>query len=155
MTHQRRPHACWSLPIKAIASLRSNTTISLSAVQRTCGQLPDPASHHCYTVRCTFFSAISGTGHQRGSVNYKNQMLIKILKDILPNGELAWQASAIAYQQASSKEKLRDWDDTKKHWIQNSCNGMKRRMGSTGGVAIASIHSLPSKNQSWIRCMWV
>jgi hypothetical protein len=50
-------------------------------------------------------------GHQRGSVNYKNYVLIRIEKDILPNGKLAWQAVALAYQEASSKEKLRDWDD--------------------------------------------
>jgi hypothetical protein len=45
-------------------------------------------------------------GRQKGSVNYKNEVLIKIVKDILPNGELAWQVVAIAYQKASSKQKL-------------------------------------------------
>ncbi len=44
-----------------------------------------------------FFSAISGMGHQRGSVNYKNEVLLQIMKDILPNSEIACQAVAIAY----------------------------------------------------------
>ncbi len=48
-----------------------------------------------------FFSAIFGMGCQRGSVNYKNEVLIQIVKDILSNDELAWQAVAIAYQEAS------------------------------------------------------
>jgi hypothetical protein len=61
-----------------------------------------------------FSSNISGMGRQRGSVNYKNAVLIQIVKDILPNGEIAWQAVAIPYQEASGKEKLRDWNNIKK-----------------------------------------
>ncbi len=85
-----------------------------------------------------FFSAISVVGHQRGSVKYKNEEHIQIVKDILLNGELAWQAVAIAYQEASSKEKLRDWDDIKEDWIKNLCNWMKKPMGSTGGRQLHS-----------------
>jgi hypothetical protein len=84
-----------------------------------------------YTVH--FFSAISGMGRQRGSVNCKNEVLIQIVKGIFPNSELAWQAVAIAYQGASSEEKLRDWDGIKKDWIHNLCNGMKKPTSSMGG----------------------
>jgi hypothetical protein len=94
-------------------------------------------------------------GHQSCSVNYKNEVLIQIWKFIFPNDELAWQAVAIAYQEASSKEKLRDWDDIKKHLIKNLCNGMKKPTGSMGGMVITPIHALLSKKESWIRHMRV
>jgi hypothetical protein len=39
-----------------------------------------------------------------GSVNYKNNLLISIIEVILPNGELGWEAVAIAYQERLNEE---------------------------------------------------
>jgi hypothetical protein len=36
--------------------------------------------------------------HKKGLVNYKNNLLISIIEEILPNGELGWEAVTIAYQ---------------------------------------------------------
>jgi hypothetical protein len=35
---------------------------------------------------------------KKGTVNYKNDVLINIVEEILLNGELGWEAIAIAYQ---------------------------------------------------------
>jgi hypothetical protein len=34
-------------------------------------------------------------GRRKGAVNYKNNVLIKIVGEILPNGEYGWQAVAL------------------------------------------------------------
>ena len=69
---------------------------------------------------------------RKGSVNYKNEALIKIIGEILPNGEYGWDAVAAAYQKVSNEEALRDTADLKKHWIKNLCNNMKKLTGRTG-----------------------
>jgi hypothetical protein len=66
---------------------------------------------------------------KKGLVNYKNKLLINIMADILPNGEYNWQTIALAYQEQSKKEILRDTADMKKHWIKVLCNGMKKPTG--------------------------
>jgi hypothetical protein len=33
----------------------------------------------------------------KGSMNYKNKVLIKIINKLLPNGEVGWEAVATAY----------------------------------------------------------
>jgi hypothetical protein len=35
---------------------------------------------------------------KKGTANYKNDVLIDIIEEILPHGELGWEAVAIAYQ---------------------------------------------------------
>jgi hypothetical protein len=69
---------------------------------------------------------------KKGAVNYKNDVLIDIVEEILPNGELGWEAVAIAYQAKTNEESLRDTTDVKKHWLKNLCNSMKKPMGQTG-----------------------
>jgi hypothetical protein len=70
---------------------------------------------------------------KKGTVNYKNNVLIDIVEEILPNGELGWEAIAIAYQAKTNEESLWDTTDVKKHWLKNLCNSMKKPMGWTGG----------------------
>jgi hypothetical protein len=41
---------------------------------------------------------------KKGYVNYKNDVLIDIVEEILPNGELGWEAVAIAYQAKLNEE---------------------------------------------------
>ena len=68
-------------------------------------------------------------GRRKGAVNYKNNVLIKIVGEILPNSEYGWQAVANAYQEETKEETTRDTSDLKKHWIKNLCNNMKKPTG--------------------------
>ena len=69
----------------------------------------------------------------KGAVNYKNDILINIILEILPNGEYGWQAVSFAYHEQSKKKDPRNTDDLKRHWIKTLCNGMKKPMGKSGG----------------------
>ncbi len=69
---------------------------------------------------------------KKGVVNYKNNVLINIIEEILPNGELGWEAVAIPYQGKSNEEMQQDTTDVKKHWMKNLCNSMKKPTGQTG-----------------------
>jgi hypothetical protein len=40
------------------------------------------------------------------SVNYKNNLLIPIVSELLSNGDLGWQAVAAAYQEQTKEEFL-------------------------------------------------
>ena len=64
-----------------------------------------------------------------GAKNYKNDVLIAIIEEVLPNGELGWDAVALAYQEQTSEETKRDTDDLKRYWIRNLCKGMKKPTG--------------------------
>jgi hypothetical protein len=44
----------------------------------------------------------------------------------LPNDEYGWGTVALAYQEQSKEEILRNPTDMKKHWIKVLCNGMKK-----------------------------
>jgi hypothetical protein len=70
---------------------------------------------------------------RKGSVNYKNEVLIKLINKILPNGEYGRQAVAIAYLDQTKEKALHNSMDIKKHWIKNPCNNMKKPMGQMGG----------------------
>ena len=69
---------------------------------------------------------------RKGARNYKNKLLICIIAQVLPNGELGWQAVATAYKEAAGEDTVRNSDDIKKHWVRNCCNGMKKPTGQTG-----------------------
>jgi hypothetical protein len=73
------------------------------------------------------------TGHCKGAKNYKNEVLIRCVLDILPNDEYGWQAVALAYQEAAQEDEVRNTDDLKKHWIKKLCNGMQKPTGWQGG----------------------
>jgi hypothetical protein len=68
----------------------------------------------------------------KGSVNYKNKVLIKIINKLLPNGEVAWEAVCTAYFNQSKEEALRNTTNVRKHWIKNLCNNMQKPTGRTG-----------------------
>ena len=65
-------------------------------------------------------------------VNYRNEILINIVSNLLPNGEYAWQAIATAYQAESGEIDPRDTSDLKKHWHKVLCNGGKKPTGKPG-----------------------
>ncbi len=84
--------------------------------------------------KARFFSVVATMPHKKGSVNYKNKLLINIVADVLPNGEYGWQIIALAYQEQLKEEILHDNADMKKHWIKVLCNGMKKPTGQMGEV---------------------
>jgi hypothetical protein len=86
-----------------------------------------PTSH-----KAQFFSVIATMLHKKGSVNYKNELLIDIVADVLPNGEYSWQTVSLAYPEQLKEEILCNSADMKKHWIKVLCNGMKKPTGWTG-----------------------
>ncbi len=53
-------------------------------------------SRLCQLTLACFLSAAVSMARRKGSVNYKNEVLIKVIGEILPNGEYGWQAVAIA-----------------------------------------------------------
>jgi hypothetical protein len=53
-----------------------------------------PAPH-----KARFFCVVATMPRKKGSVNYKNKLLINIVEDVLPNGEYSWQTIALAYQE--------------------------------------------------------
>lgn len=69
-----------------------------------------------------------------GSRNYKNDLLIPIIEQILPNGEYSWEAVALAYQEQSREPTKRDNDDIKRHWLRNLCKGMVKPTGQPGAA---------------------
>ena len=53
-------------------------------------------------LKTCFVSVIRKMLHKKGAVNYKNDVLIDIIEEILPHGQTAWEAIAIAYQEKTS-----------------------------------------------------
>jgi hypothetical protein len=53
--------------------------------------------------------------HTKGSVNYKNNVLINIINELLPNGEVAWEAVCTAYFTQLKEKALRNTTDVRKH----------------------------------------
>jgi hypothetical protein len=81
---------------------------------------------YCSPFLANFFPAIRQfnvtMARTKGSVNYKNKVLIKIINELLPNGEVAWKAVCTAYFNQSKENALRNTTDVRKHWIKNLCN---------------------------------
>jgi hypothetical protein len=67
-----------------------------------------------------------------GAKNYKNNLLIPIVAEILPNGEYGWSAVALAYQEQAREDEPRNTDDLKRHWVKNLCQNMKKPTGRPG-----------------------
>ena len=65
----------------------------------------------------------------KGAKNYKNDLLIPIVTEILPNGEFGWAAVALAYQEQAQEKDPRNTDDLKRQWIKNLCQNMKKPTG--------------------------
>jgi hypothetical protein len=80
----------------------------------------------------------------KGSFDYKNKVLIKIVNELLPNDEVGWEAVATAYFNQSKEEVLCNTTDVRKHWIKNLCNNTQKLTGRMG------------KYGDWIhRCMLI
>ena len=71
-------------------------------------------------------------GRRSGTPNYKNDILIAIIEELLPNGNLQWQTVAQRYMELSGELQLRSVDDLKKHWHFKLCNKLNKPTGRTG-----------------------
>jgi len=71
-------------------------------------------------------------GRRSGTPNYKNDILIAIIEELLPNGNLQWQTVAERYMLLSGELQLRSVDDLKKHWHFKLCNKLNKPTGRTG-----------------------
>ncbi len=78
------------------------------------------------------FSAVGRMPHFEGTINYKNDILINFISEVLPNGEYGWQAVLFAYHEKSKEEQLRNTDNLKRHWNKICCDWMKKPMGKPG-----------------------
>jgi hypothetical protein len=68
----------------------------------------------------------------KGKANYKVDMLIMLVEEMLPNGAQAWQEVAVLYQSRSREMVLQDHDDAKRHWVDKCCNKFKKPTGTPG-----------------------
>jgi hypothetical protein len=57
--------------------------------------------------------AVMPRSKAKGAKNYKNEVLIPIVAEILPNGEYGWSAVALAYQEQAREDDPRNTDDLK------------------------------------------
>ena len=68
----------------------------------------------------------------KGAKNYKNDLLIPIVTEILPNGEYGWSAVALAYQEQAREDDPHNTDNMRRHWVKNLCQNMKKPTGKPG-----------------------
>jgi hypothetical protein len=102
--------------------------------------------HYSPSLAC-FFSAAISMARKKGSVNYKNEVLIQLINKTLHNSEYGWQAVAMTYQEKTKEEALHDCADVKKHWIKNLRNNMKKPTDWTGedGIQINRCMAIEKK----------
>ena len=72
----------------------------------------------------------------RKSPNYKNHILLEIIKGIEPAGRVDWERVAVRYQENSNEAVLRDYQDIKRHFIQKMCNSQKKVTGESSAVKL-------------------
>ena len=85
----------------------------------------------------------------KGAKNYKNDLLIPIIAEILPNGEYSWSAVALAYQEQAQENDPRNTDDLKRHWIKNLCQNMKKPTGKPARTMIVRIAASSLNARLW------
>ena len=78
--------------------------------------------------------------HARGAKNYKKEVLLEVVKEILPVQAYAWEEVANLYMERFGENNIRDKDDVKRHFVENLCNKFKKPTGSAGGAKNLSWH---------------
>jgi hypothetical protein len=71
-------------------------------------------------------------GRPPGACNYKNDMLISIVKEHLPQGLEAWREVALAYQRESGEATLCHGEYLRDNWILKLCSRMQKPTGKPG-----------------------
>ena len=57
------------------------------------------------------------TGRKKGCPNYKKDILLNVISDVLPAGQVGWTTVANRYMIATSENLLRDGVDIKRHFL--------------------------------------
>jgi hypothetical protein len=71
-------------------------------------------------------------GPPPGACNYKNDIIISIVKEHLPQGLEAWRGVALAYQRESGEDTFCRREDLGDNWIKKLCNRMQKPTGKPG-----------------------
>jgi len=71
-------------------------------------------------------------GRQPGVPNYKNHLLIPIIKKQLPTGAEGWAVVTGLYKEAGGENILRDRTALCADWFNRLCNGNKKPTGRKG-----------------------
>ena len=66
-------------------------------------------------------------GCTAGAKNYKNKILLDVVKEILPNGAFAWEQVAAMYKEKSGESELQDKEDVKRHWVEKCLTSSRSR----------------------------
>ena len=69
------------------------------------------------------------TGSTAGVPNYRNDLLIDIIEENLPEGLEAWRMVAFAYQNALNQVNLWRVEDIRDNWVRKLCNNFKKPTG--------------------------
>jgi hypothetical protein len=70
----------------------------------------------------------------RYSANYRNEVLINIVKQQLPQGLEALRNVACLYQNAFNENELRRGEDICDNWVRKLCNNFKKPTGKPGNL---------------------
>jgi len=70
----------------------------------------------------------------RGAKNYKKEVLLEVVKEILHAGAYAWEQVVNLYKERSGENVVCDQDDVKRHWVEKLCNEFKKPTVSAGGA---------------------
>jgi hypothetical protein len=73
-------------------------------------------------------------GRSGGVPNYRNDILINVVEEYLPQGLEAWRGVALAYQRESMESTLRRGEDLRDNWNKKLCNRMLKPTGKPGAV---------------------
>jgi hypothetical protein len=69
-----------------------------------------------------------------GIPNYENNIIINIVKRLLPHGLEAWKQVAAEYQRESGKTTLCQGEDLRENWNKNLFNHMQKPTGQHGAL---------------------
>ena len=68
----------------------------------------------------------------KGKVNYKKEVLLQVVREVLPSGALGWEEVSRIYQERSSEGERRNGEDVKRHWQEKCCNRFMKPTGAAG-----------------------
>ncbi len=71
-------------------------------------------------------------GRARGVPNYKNDIIINIVEQLLPHGLEVWWQVAAEYQRESGETTLHQGEDLQENWNKKLWNCMQKPTGKPG-----------------------
>jgi hypothetical protein len=60
------------------------------------------------------------------NAKYNDSKLLSLIKNYLPSGSEDWKRIAMEYQNVTKEDKLRDYSDVKRYFIEKLCNKNKK-----------------------------